>query len=97
MTTPTTTHRANARQASLSHCLDLPAAGSHNGIHNDSQTSIQSGSSGANVTIAPQLQVWPTKEEELGKITLLTVLSNLADLILVLTPSIFIGKFYHVT
>jgi hypothetical protein len=37
------------------------------------------------------LAKWPTKPEELGKTSFLTIISHIAHLILVLTPTVFIG------
>jgi hypothetical protein len=41
---------------------------------------------------SPLLPDWPSVPEKLGKVTLFTVVCDLADWILVLAPIIFIGS-----
>jgi hypothetical protein len=50
-------------------------------------------STAVSVSGKSQRQLWPQQPERLGRVTVFTILSTGAEVVLVLTPVIFIGKF----
>ncbi len=68
----------------------LSAQNSGNGSN---QAAKDAASESSDASFASVLEAWPKEPEALGQVTALTVLSSIADSVLVLLPAIFLGKY----